>query len=115
MDERLEKALEFSNYALTINNQKRNIRNRVAQLQIVHYLGGVFIANHETIAFIKTLLDMEKKTAIVIDSRENPITVKSLKELMDKLVDAYTSATTEFDIENERLKKARNIKKIMDW
>ncbi|SVE39218.1 uncharacterized protein METZ01_LOCUS492072, partial [marine metagenome] len=45
MDERLEKALEFSNYALTINNQKRNIRNRVAQLQIVHHLGGVFIAN----------------------------------------------------------------------
>ena len=58
---------------------------------------------------------MEKKSAIVIDSRQNPITVKSLKELMDKLVDAYTSATTEFDIENERLKKARNIKKIMDW
>ena len=114
MDERLEKALEFSNYALTINNQKRNIRNRVAQLQIVHYLGGVFIANHETIAFIKTLLDMDKKSAIVIDSRQNPITVKSLKELMDN-VDAYTSATTEFDIENERLKKARNIKKIMDW
>jgi len=75
----------------------------------------VFIANHETIAFIKTLLDMEKKSAIVIDSRENPITVKNLQELMDKLIDAYTSATTEFDIENERLKKARNIKKIMDW
>ena len=58
---------------------------------------------------------MDKKSAIVIDSRQNPITVKSLKELMDKLVDAYTSATPEFDIENERLKKARNIKKIMDW
>ena len=68
MDERLEKALEFSNYALTINNQKRNIRNRVAQLQIVHYLGGVFIANHETIAFIKTLLDMEKKTCLLYTS-----------------------------------------------
>jgi hypothetical protein len=26
MDERLEKALDFSNYALTINNQKRNIK-----------------------------------------------------------------------------------------
>ena len=57
---------------------------------------------------------MDKKSAIVIDSRQT-ITVKSLKELMDKLVDAYTSATTEFDIENERSKKARNIKKIMDW
>tara|TARA_R110000744_G_scaffold202125_1_gene321136 strand:- start:371 stop:718 length:348 start_codon:yes stop_codon:yes gene_type:complete len=115
MDERLSKALEFSNYALTINNQKRNIRNRVAQLQIVHYLGGVFLADHETIAFIKTLIDLEHKSSIVIDSKQNPVNVKSLKELLDKLLNAYTSATTEFDIENEKLKKARNIKKVMDW
>ena len=115
MDERLEQALEFSNYALTINNQKRNIRNRVAQLQIVHYAGGVFIANHETISFIKTLIDMKHKKSIIIDSKNNPITVKSLNELLEKLMDAYTSATTEFDIENEKIKKSRNIKKIMDW
>lgn len=115
MDERLEKALDFSNYALTINNQKRNIRNRVAQLQIVHHLGGVFIANHETIAFVKTLIDLKHKSSVIIDSKNNPITVKKLSELLEKLVDAYTSATTEFDIENEKLKKARNIKKIMDW
>tara|TARA_B100000809_G_C14684956_1_gene368312 strand:- start:17 stop:364 length:348 start_codon:yes stop_codon:yes gene_type:complete len=115
MDERLEKALEFSNYALTINNQKRNIRNRVAQLQIVHHLGGAFVANHETIAFIKALIDLKHKSSVVIDSQNNPITVKSLKDLLEKLVDAYTNATTEFNIENEKLKKARNIKKIMDW
>lgn len=115
MDERLEKALDFSNYALTLNNQKRNIRNRVAQLQIVHHLGGVFTADHETIGFIKTLIDLKKKSAIVIDSKNNPITVSSLKELFEKLLDAYTSATTEFDIENEKIKKSRNIKKIMDW
>lgn len=115
MDERLEKALEFSNYALTINNQKRNIRNRVAQLQIVHHAGGVFIADHETISFVKTLIDMEHNKFIIIDSKNNPITIKSLKELLEKLVDAYISATTEFDIENEKIKKSRNIKKIMDW
>ena len=27
----------------------------------------------------------------------------------------YAKHDTEFDIENEKLKKARNIKKIMDW
>ena len=46
MDERLEKALEFSNYTLTLNNQKRNIKNRVAQLQLVHHQAGVFIADN---------------------------------------------------------------------
>jgi hypothetical protein len=115
MDERLEQALEFSNYALTINNQKRNIRNRVAQLQIVHYVGGVFLADHTTISFVKTLIDMKHTKFIIIDNKNNPITVKNIKELLEKLIEAYISATTEFDIENEKLKKARNIKKIMDW
>ena len=49
--------------------------------------------------------DLKKKSAIVIDSKNNPITVSSLKELFEKLLDAYTSATTEFDIENEKIKK----------
>ena len=29
MDERLEKALEFANYRITLGNQKRNIRSRM--------------------------------------------------------------------------------------
>ena len=45
MDERLQKALEFSNYTLTLNNQKRNIKNRVQQLQLVHHGSGVFVAD----------------------------------------------------------------------
>ena len=64
---------------------------------------------------VKKLIDLKHKNSVVIDSKNNPITVKSLPQLLEKLVDAYTSATTEFDIENEKLKKARNIKKIMDW
>lgn len=115
MDERLQKALEFSNYTLTINNQKQNIKNRVAQLQTVHHLGGVFIANQETIAFVKTLIDLEHKDAIVVDTKQNPIRVPKLQELLEKLVGAYISATQEYEVEYEKLKKARNIKKLMDW
>ena len=29
MDERLERALEFANYRITLSNQKRNIRTRM--------------------------------------------------------------------------------------
>lgn len=115
MDERLEKALEFSNYALTINNQKRNIKNRIAQLQIVHHLGGVFIADHATISFVKALVDLGHTDGVMIDSKENPVKVKSFTELLEKLTTAYFSATNEFDAEYEKLKKARNIKTIMEW
>lgn len=116
MDERLEKALEFSNYTLTLNNQKRNIKNRVAQLQLVHYNSGVFVANQETIAFVKTLIDLDKtKDVILIDSKDNPVQVSNIKELLEKLVDQYISATQEYDVEYQKLRKSRSIKAIMDW
>lgn len=115
MDERLERALEFSNYALTINNQKRNIKNRVAQLQLVHYLGGVFIADSATISFVKTLIDLEHTGGVIIDSKENPVKIPKFTELLDKLVAAYFSATNEYEAEYAKLKKARTIKTIMDW
>ena len=42
MDERLEKALEFSNYRATIETQKKNLQMRVETQQTVHYNGGSF-------------------------------------------------------------------------
>ena len=115
MDERLQKALEFSNYTLTINNQKKNVKNRVAQLQTVHYSGGVFHADPTTISFVKTLLDLEHPVVILVDVKENPIRINNPEEFLTKLLDAYTSAMQEYDVEYTKLKKARNIKKLMDW
>ena len=115
MDERLQKALDFSNYTLTLNNQKRNIKNRVQQLQLVHHNAGVFIANQETIAFIKTMIDLKHTSGVLIDSKTNPVKLSDYKELLEKLVDQYISATQEYDVEYAKLRKSRNIKSIMDW
>ena len=82
----------------------------------MHHQAGVFIANQETIAFVKALIDLDKnKNVVLIDSKDNPVQVADLKELLDKLVDQYTSATQEYDVEYEKLRKSRNIKSIMDW
>jgi hypothetical protein len=116
MDERLQKALEFSNYTLTLNNQKRNIKNRVAQLQLVHHNGGTFVADHQTISFFKTLVDLERdKNITVMDSKENPVKIVNAGEVLEKLTDAYFGAMNEYESENEKLRKARSIKQIMDW
>jgi len=115
MDERLQKALDFSNYTNTIKNQKKNIKNRVAQIQLVYSDGGTFIADHTTISFLKTLVDMKHKNAVILDSKENPIKVISTEKLLEKLLSAYFSATNEYTLENDKITKARNIKQIMDW
>lgn len=114
MDERLQKALEFSNYSVTIANQKKNIRNRVSQLQVVIKNGGSFTADQQTISFVKALIDLEKTNAIILDLNDNPIHVSNLKEFLDDLVSAYTSAMNEYDIKMSKLKKTRNLTTLME-
>lgn len=115
MDDRLKKALEFSNYSLTIANQKKNIKNRVQQLQIVHHEGGIFRADQATVSFVKTMIDLGHTSAVIVDTKDNPIQIKFLQQFLETLMSSYISSTTEFHVEYEKLKKARNIEKLMDW
>jgi hypothetical protein len=115
MDERLEKALEFANYRITLGNQKRTLKKRTLVLQTVHYAKGVFQANPTTIAFVKTLIDLDKEDAIIVDTKENPIHIEDLEEFLETLVSAYTEASNAYKVQAEKIKKARNIKSLMDW
>lgn len=115
MDERLEKALEFANYRITLSNKKRDIKTRMEFLQAVHYRKGSFIANEKTISFVDTLIRANKKSAVIVDKNDNPIEVEDLTEFLDLLIGAYTEATNEYKVQMEKVAKSRNIKKIMDW
>ena len=115
MDERLEKALEFANYRITLGNQKRTLEQRTQVLQTVHYAKGVFVANMTTIAFVKALVDLDKKEAIILDTKKNPIQVDDTNEFLETLLSAYTEATNAYKVQSDKIKKARNIKSLMDW
>lgn len=115
MDDRLEKALKFGEYAQTINNQKQNIKNRLYQQQLVHHNNGVFLADPTTISFLQTLIIKNAKINVLIDTKENPIEIDDLDVFLDILIKAYKKATTEFNKEFNKIKKSRNIDKIMDW
>lgn len=115
MDERLEKALEFANYRQTLANQKKNIKERMDILQSVHYGGGSFKANQETIAFISTLVNMKKETAILVDTKDKAVEITDLEDFLETLVSAYIASTTEYKTQMDKVSKMRSIKKIMDW
>lgn len=115
MDERLERALEFANYRATLSNQKKNIKSRMHVLQSVHYKNGSFVADEKTISFVSVLVNNKKTNAIVLDSKENPVEIDNLSEFLEILIGAYTEATNEYKIQIDKLNKAKNIKKIMDW
>jgi hypothetical protein len=115
MDERLEKALDFANYRQTLANQKRNIRSRMQMLQTVHYNNGSFIADAITIGLVNGLVTANKKSAILIDTKETPIKIEDLSEFCNLLIEKYTEATNEYLTLLDKVNKARNIKKLMDW
>ena len=115
MDERLEKALEFSNYRITLGNQKRTIKQRMLVLQTVNYSKGVFNANQVLISFVKSLVDSGKTEAIVLDSKESPIVIEDLQDFLDTLLSAYVESTNEYKAQMDKIVKARNIKSLMDW
>ena len=115
MDERLERALEFANFRRTLSNQKKNVISRMRVLQTVHHNSGTFIADASTIAFINALIQAGKTAAIVVDTKENPIEIESLQDFLELLVGHYVEATNEYKVQMDKLKKSRNIKKIMDW
>jgi len=113
MDERLQSALEFSNYSLTIANHKKNIKNRMNQMLLVHHNNGVFCADPTTINFVSHI-SMNQQTAVFLDTKENPIRVSDLTEFHDKLTNAYDDAMREYEAEFNKIKRIRKIDKLME-
>jgi len=115
MDERLEKALAFSNYRITIENQRRAIMRRFETMLVVHYQNGMFLADKETIAFVEALLRSGNKDAIVLDQKNIPVDITNLEDFLKTLTTKYFEAVNEYSTEYKKLAKARNVKKAMNW
>jgi hypothetical protein len=115
MDERLEKALAFGKYRMTVENRRRALQRRFESMTVVHHNNGMFQADQETIAFVDALLRAKHKDAVLIDIKQNPVEIDDLKEFRDTLMNAYFAATNEYSSEMKKLKKARDVKKAMDW
>ena len=60
MDERLEKALNFSNYMLTLNNQKRLIAEKYQEELIYFYNGSQFSVTRELITFVNLMITADQ-------------------------------------------------------
>lgn len=115
MEDRLRRALEFSNYRQTLHIQRENVKQRYnSQLQLITN-GGIFYAERELVSFVQSLIDTKNDSAIIIDSKNNPVNIENLKEFRDNLLEAYHQASNELYAEHRRLKKSRNIKAIIEW
>jgi len=115
MDERLEKALEFSNYMVTLNNQKRMLKEKYYQNLIHYYKGGQFSVNQGLISFCQTLINNDQDDAVLIDDNDTPILVDSLEDFVADILNVYFTASNEYLAEFDTLKKSRTVEKLVEY
>jgi hypothetical protein len=112
MDERLEKALEFSNYMVTLNNQKRALKEKFYNECVFYDNGGTFTITKEMITFVKVLVDKGNKDAVLIDDNDLPIMIDNLEKFYEELVTSYFEASNAYYTEYQKLKTKRSVEAL---
>jgi hypothetical protein len=114
-DERLQKALDFSKYRVTLYNQKENAKLKLKQALIYAKNGGTFEVSQTLISFVLTLIAFNQEQAILIDTNGNPIEIGNLPEFLEAIVDKYSEATNDYLIEYKKIQTSRKIAPMMEW
>ena len=114
MDERLAKALEFSNFLETQNNQKRIFLAQYKE-NIIHYTcGHKFTVTQELINFCHTLSCMYPINAIVLDDNNIPFTITDINEFTKELIGVYVFASRKYAADYETIKQNRSVQGLID-
>ena len=114
VDERLAKALEASNYRLTLNIQRENSKLKLKNHLVYSQNGGIFKITQDFISFIFAL-SQSRRSAIILDSNENPIKIDDLEDFYESILDIYQEGMNDYLIEFEKFKKLRTTAKVVTW
>jgi hypothetical protein len=116
VDERLKKALDISNYMVTLNNQKRLLKEKFYEDLIFFTDGSQFLVTQNLITFVKMLIDSGYDTDIVlIDDNDIPVKIENLENFYQDILDVYFTSANFYMNEYEKLKKSRSIEKIVNY
>lgn len=111
-DKKLNDALAFANYRLTLQVQRQNIEARVEAALLLSYNGAMFKASKELINFVG-LRTIRGEQLLIEDNSNNVVTIENGNEFLKLLLDAYDSAMLLKQQEQQRLKSARSTAKIV--
>jgi hypothetical protein len=113
MDERLSKALEFANYSVTLNNQRRALKEKYLADIIYYHNGGCFAVNKELINFVKLLVDTGNDTGVIlIDDNDVPVEIANLNDFFETVMNKFFTASNEYYTEYQKLRKQRSVEGI---
>lgn len=111
-DKKLNEALAFANYRLTLQVQRQNIEARVEAALLISYNGAMFKASQELINFVG-LRTIRGEQILVEDNSNNVTVIDDGNDFLKTLLNAYDSAMQLKQEEQKRLKSARSTAKIV--
>jgi hypothetical protein len=115
MDERLQKALDFSNYRQTLAIQRKTLKEKINAKLIYGCQGGLFKIDRSLITFVQMLIDQGRfENVPLIDMNENPILIPNLNDFRDEILDRYFTSTYEYYEEYQKIKSSRTVEKLLD-
>jgi hypothetical protein len=114
MDERLEKALDISNYMVTLNNQTRILKEKYYENLVYYFNGATFTVSRELINFIKGLIDTDQQSVIISDDNDIPVEIENLEEFHQNILNTYFTASNEYFVEYNKMKSKRSVEGILD-
>lgn len=116
MDERLEKALDFSNYRQTFSVQRKTLREKAEAKLTYGFSGGLFKIDQTLISFVQTLCNKGRtENVVLLDVNNNPILVENLENFQEEILDRYFTVTNEYYSNFKELKSSRSVEKLISY
>lgn len=114
MDDRLQKALDFSNYMITLDKTKRLLKEQY-QDDLLHFCnGGQFTVTPGLLSFCQSLIGLGQEHTIIIDDNDIPIEIEDLKSFATEMSNVYWRASNKYLSEYNKLKTNRTVEGIVD-
>jgi hypothetical protein len=115
-NDRLQKALDFSKYRLSLIAKKEDLKLAVAKDLTFAYNGGIFKIDTQLIAFAKLIVDLDRDSnPVLIDANGNPIEILNIKEFYEQVLSRYFEATNTYHSEYTKIRKSRTVASIFNF
>lgn len=115
MDDRLQKALDYSNYRISLFNRKQDLKVKLRTMLSFAHNGGIFDIDQTLICFVDLLIKQQRDTAILIDRNGNPISIADLQSFQTEIFSRWFEATNLYHSEYAKLRAARNVRSIYEF
>ena len=113
MDERLSKALEFSNFLETQNNQKRILLAQYKQ-DLIYYIDGHKITiTQQLISFCRSCVLSNEFSTWILDDNDIPMYVADLEQFTHSIYKVYADASKKYLDEYQTIKTQKSVQGLV--